>query len=240
MTESLPKKNLPTTKIALIVVAVVLIACFFYFDLRQYLSLEYIKQNQETFQSYYQNNAVTAILAYMFAYVVITALSLPGAAIMTLLGGALFGFVTGTILVSFASTIGATLAFLAARFLLKDTIQSKFSDRLKTINNGIEKEGAFYLFTMRLIPAIPFFVINVVMGLTPIKTSTFFFVSQAGMLAGTAVFVNAGTQIAKIESLGDIMSIELIGSFVLLGLFPLIAKKIMGLIRKDSAPPLKS
>ena len=157
---------------------------------------------------------------------------------MTLIGGALFGLVTGTILVSLCSTTGATLAFLVARFLLRDSIQNKFGDRLEAINRGIEKEGMFYLFTMRLIPAIPFFVINLVMGLTPIRTLPFFFVSQLGMFPGTIVYVNAGTQLAQLDSLAGILSLPLILSFVLLGIFPLIVKKAMKFVtNKRQATP---
>ena len=160
-------------------------------------------------------------------YVVVTALSLPGAAIMTLAAGALFGFWVALLLVSFASSMGATLAFLASRFLFHDTVQQRFGDRLKKLNEGVRKDGAFYLFTLRLVPAFPFFVINLVMGLTPIKVRTFYFVSQVGMLAGTAVYVLAGTQLGQIESASGLLSPELIGAFVLLGIFPWIAKGIM-------------
>ena len=156
-----------------------------------------------------------------------TGLSLPGAAIMTLVGGAIFGLLWGTVIVSFASAIGATLAFLASRYLFRDAIQAKFGDKLGAINRGVEKEGAFYLFALRLVPAFPFFVINLVMGLTPMKTWTYYWVSQLGMLAGTIVYVNAGTQIARIESLAGLVSPGLIGSFVLLGVFPLIAKRVV-------------
>jgi uncharacterized membrane protein YdjX (TVP38/TMEM64 family) len=205
---------------------------FFQFNLGQYLTLEYIKGQQAQFQNFYQENTWLAIGAYMAVYIVSTALSLPGAALLTLLGGALFGLLVGTILVSFASTIGATLAFLVSRMLLRDWVQNKFGNFLKTINEGIEKDGAFYLFTLRLIPAVPFFVINLVMGLTPMKAIQFFLVSQIGMLAGTIVYVNAGTQLAQIESLKGILSPSLIFSFVLLGIFPLLAKKLVGFIKK--------
>ena len=204
---------------------------FFQFDLGQYLTLEYLKGQQAQFQSFYEENTWLAIGAYMAVYITSTALSLPGAALLTLLGGALFGLLVGTILVSFASTIGATLAFLVSRSLLRDWVQNKFGGFLKTINEGIEKDGAFYLFTLRLIPAVPFFVINLVMGLTPMKAIRFFLVSQIGMLAGTIVFVNAGTQLAQIESLKGILSPGLIFSFVLLGLFPLLAKKLVSVIK---------
>jgi pyruvate/2-oxoglutarate dehydrogenase complex dihydrolipoamide dehydrogenase (E3) component/uncharacterized membrane protein YdjX (TVP38/TMEM64 family) len=164
--------------------------------------------------------------------VVSTAFSLPGAALLTLLGGALFGLVTGLIVVSFASTIGATFAFLGSRFFLRDWVQAKFGDRLKAINDGVAKDGAFYLFSLRLIPVVPFFAINLAMGLTPIKTRTYYWVSQLGMFLGTLVYVNAGTQLAQIESLGDIASPGLLASFAALGLFPWIARGIMNLIKR--------
>jgi pyruvate/2-oxoglutarate dehydrogenase complex dihydrolipoamide dehydrogenase (E3) component/uncharacterized membrane protein YdjX (TVP38/TMEM64 family) len=171
-------------------------------------------------------------------YVVVTGLSLPGAAIMTLAGGAIFGLLWGTLIVSFASSIGATIAFLASRFIFRDTVQRRFADGLRAVNAGVEKDGPFYLFALRLVPIFPFFVINLVMGLTPMKTRTFYWVSQLGMLAGTIVYVNAGTQIAQIETLSGILSPGLLGSFVLLGLFPLLAKRIVGLLaaRKVYAP----
>ena len=230
------KNNLKNNfKYIIILLIFGLFGAFFYFDLGHYLSFEYLQQRQSDFQTYKMANPALTIISYVAVYILVTALSLPGAAILTLLGGALFGLVTGTILVSFSSTIGATLAFLVARFMLKDTIQAKFGDKLKIINEGIEKEGMFYLFTMRLIPAIPFFVINLVMGLTPIKTLQFFCVSQAGMLLGTIVYVNAGTELSKLDSLAGILSPQLILSFVVLGAFPLIAKKSIGLIKKRTA-----
>lgn len=209
------------------------IFAFFQYELGQYLTLDFLKDNQQRFVNYYLQNQIQTLGIFAGIYITVTALSLPGAAILTLAAGALFGLFVGTILVSFASTIGATLAFLAARFLLRDSIQAKFGHRLKAINQGIEREGAFYLFTIRLIPAFPFFVVNLVMGLTPIKTFTFFFVSQIGMLLGTIVYVNAGTELAKIESLSGIASPRLIGSFILLGILPLIAKKIIGMIKAN-------
>ena len=214
-----------------IIILFVIAGClgaFFYFDLGQYLSLEYIKAQQENFSKFYKENTYLAIFVYAGIYIIATALSLPGAALLTLLAGALFGLFTGTILVSFASTIGATLAFLVSRTLLRDWVQGKFGSYLKTINDGVEKDGAFYLFTLRLIPAVPFFVINLVMGLTSMKTIQFFVVSQIGMLAGTIVFINAGTQLAQIDSLKGILSPGIIFSFILLGIFPLIAKKFIG------------
>ncbi|HIA55976.1 MAG TPA: TVP38/TMEM64 family protein, partial [Candidatus Lambdaproteobacteria bacterium] len=160
-------------------------------------------------------------------YVSMAVFSLPGAVWMTLGGGAFFGLLTGTVVVSFASTIGATLAMLISRFLLRDWVQGRFAQQMQTINSGIEKDGGFYLFTLRLLPVVPFFVINMGMGLTPLRTLTFYWVSQLGMLPGTLIYINAGSELAKIESLGDILSPTLIGSFVLLGIFPLAVKKII-------------
>lgn len=224
--------NQRLVKIALVALVAVLVVCFFVFDLGRYFNLEFIKAQRDAYQAYYQQNPSVTITAYAAVYVAVTSLSLPGAAVLTLLGGALFGVLTGTVIVSFCSTIGATLAFLVARFLLRDSVQGKFGDRLEAINNGIANEGMFYLFTMRLIPVIPFFVINLVMGLTPIRTPQFFFVSQLGMLPGTIVYVNAGTQLARIDSLAGILSWQLLLSFALLGLFPLIAKKCVALVNR--------
>ena len=214
-------------KTLVIAVLAVCMWAFFHFNLGQYLSFDYIKTQQAGFLNFYRTNTLLAVGAYSAIYIVSTALSLPGAALLTLLGGALFGLFMGTIVVSFASTIGATLAFLVSRLLLRDWVQDKFCRSLESINDGIKKDGAFYLFTLRLIPAVPFFVINLVMGLTPMKTVQFFFVSQIGMLAGTVVFVNAGTQFARIESLSGILSLEIIFSFILLGIFPLLARKLV-------------
>jgi pyruvate/2-oxoglutarate dehydrogenase complex dihydrolipoamide dehydrogenase (E3) component/uncharacterized membrane protein YdjX (TVP38/TMEM64 family) len=214
-------------KLLAVIGLVALIAAFFIFDLGRYFSLDYIKGQQAAVQAYYASHPVQAIGAFFAVYVAVTALSLPGAAIMTLLAGAVFGLVTGSIIVSFASTIGATLAFLVSRFILRDSIESKFGDKLTAINKGIDKDGAFYLFTLRLVPAFPFFVINLVMGLTKMKTWTFFWVSQLGMLAGTIVYVFAGQKLGEITSLKGILSPGLIGAFVLLGLFPLVAKKVI-------------
>ena len=203
------------------------LGAFFYLDLGQYLSLQQIKEEQSHFSEFYRKNTFLAVGVYMTVYILSTALSLPGAALLTLLGGALFGLLVGTILVSFASTIGATLAFLFSRMLLRDWVQNKFGSYLKSFNQGVKKDGGFYLFTLRLIPAVPFFVINLVMGLTPMKTLTFIGVSQLGMLAGTIVYVNAGTKLAQLESLGGILSIKIISSFVMLGIFPLLARKFL-------------
>lgn len=212
-------------KIALLIVGLVLIAGFFIFDLGQYFNLAFLKAQQSGIESYYVNNPLKTALLFFFTYVLVTGLSLPAAGILTLAGGAIFGVLVGTILVSFASTIGATLAFLASRFLFRGFVQERFADKLKVINQGMEKDGAFYLFSLRLVPVFPFFIINLVMGLTPIRTVVFAFASQIGMLAVTIVFVNAGTQLARIEEIGDILSPQLIASFILIGVFPLIAKK---------------
>lgn len=220
-------------KIALIGLIVLLIFIFFYSGLHQYANLDFLKTQQATIDEYNSTHPLTAALIFFTTYIFITGLSLPGAAILTLAGGAIFGVVIGTLLVSFASTIGATLAFLASRFLFREPLQKRFSEKLRIINQGIEKDGAFYLFTLRLVPVFPFFVINLLMGLTPIKTLTFFIISQIGMLAGTIVYVYAGTQLAKISTVKDILSPELIMSLTLLGLFPLIAKKTIDFIQSQ-------
>ena len=223
------------SKIALLIVIACLIAAFFIFDLGQYFNLEFLKARQDDINSFYRENPLQTALLFFSVYVVFTGLSLPAAGIMTLAGGAVFGLLWGTVLVSFASVLGATLAFLASRFLFREVVQSRFSEYLVAINKGIEKDGAFYLFTLRLVPVFPFFVINLVMGLTHIRTLTYAFVSQIGMLVPTIVFVNAGTQLAKINAPGDILSPQLIGSFVLLGVFPLIAKKSIEFIKARKA-----
>ena len=218
-----------------LIIAVLLMACiaaFFALDLGRFLSLAFIKDSQSSFQALFEQNPVGVVLVFFAAYVAVTALSLPGAAIMTLAAGASFGLVLGTVVVSFASTLGATLAMLAARYLLRDSIQARFGKRLIDINKGIEKEGAFYLFTLRLIPVVPFFALNLLMGLTRIRTWTYFWVSQLGMFAGTVVYVNAGTQIAKIDSLRSIASPALIGSFVLLGVLPLAVNKVLQFFKR--------
>ncbi len=214
-------------KIVIFLVIIALIAAFKIFNLGEYLSLSYIKESQEKFQIIYSEHRSAVIVSFMVIYILVTSLSLPGAAVMTIAAGAFFGLVVGTILVSFASTIGATLACFVSRFILRDWIQGKFDDKLKTVNEGIEKEETFYLFTVRLIPVFPFWLINLVMGLTKMSLRTFYWVSQVGMLAGTIVYVNAGKELAKIESMSGILSPTLIFSFVLLGLFPIITKKLL-------------
>ena len=218
-------------RIAVIAVIAALVVAFIWFDLGHYLNLEYLKARQADIDAFYRERPVMVLAAYFAAYVAVTGLSLPGAAIMTLAGGAVFGLLWGTVVVSFASTLGATVAFVVSRFVLRDGIQRRYGDRLETINAGVERDGGFYLFTMRLVPAFPFFVINLVMGLTPMRTFTFAWVSQLGMLPGTIVYVNAGTQLGRIESLQGILSPALIGSFVLLGIFPLLAKWGVGAVQ---------
>lgn len=210
------------SRLLILIVLIAAISAFFVFDLKQYLSLDYFKTQQAAIAAYYAAHPVATIAIFFFAYVAIAALSLPGAGIATLVGGALFGMVTGVIVVSFASSIGATLAFLASRFLLNDWVQGKHGARMKPINEGIEKEGAFYLFALRLVPAVPFFIVNLLMGLTKIKTWTFYWVSQLGMFAGTLVYVYAGTKLGEFK-----VTWQLLLAFALLGIFPLVAKKVI-------------
>lgn len=212
------------------VIAVVL--SYWFFDLGRYLTLEEIKGAQTQLDSWRNGAPVLTSLLFFVLYIAVAALSLPGAAVLTLAAGALFGLVWGVVLVSFASSIGATLAFLVASFILRDSVQKRFGDRLQAINKGIEQEGAFYLFTLRLVPIFPFFLINLLMGLTPIRTLTFYWISQVGMLAGTVVYVNAGTQLAQIESIGGILSPMRVLSFAALGIFPLIGKKVVDWLKK--------
>ena len=219
-------------QLILVAAVIVLVALFFYFDLQRYLSLEFLQAQRSAAVEFHQASPWLTSLGFLAMYVAVTGLSLPGAAILTLAAGAIFGLGLGTVIVSFASTIGATLAFLLARYLLRDAVQRRFEKQLGPINEGVRKDGAFYLFALRLVPAFPFFAINLAMGLTPLKVWTFFWVSQVGMLAGTLVYVNAGQQIGQIESLAGILSPTLILSFALLGLFPLIAKKAVDAIGK--------
>lgn len=219
-------------RLILLSVVVALVGAYFVFDLGQFLSFETLKQGQEQFATMRADSPWLVTGGFFVLYVAVTALSLPGAAVMTIAAGALFGLVTGVVLVSFASSIGATLAFLVSRHVLRDWVQTRFGDKLAAINRGVEREGGFYLFTLRLVPLFPFFLINLVMGLTPMRAGTFYWVSQLGMLAGTAVYVNAGTQLASIDSPAGILSPALIVSFALLGVFPLVARRIVETIQK--------
>ena len=218
-------------KLALLGLIGVLAGLYVHFDLGQYLSLQSLKNQQAAIEAFRASNPLLSVAGYFVVYVIVTALSFPGAALLTLAGGAIFGLLWGTVIVSFASTIGATLAFLMSRFLLRDWVSKRFGQRLAAIDEGVRREGGFYLFTLRLVPAFPFFLVNLLLGLTVMKTWTYFWVSQLGMLAGTVVYVNAGTQLAKLESLSGILSPGLLGSFILLGIFPLIARKLVEIVR---------
>ena len=218
-------------KIALVSFIAILASLFFYLDLHHYADLQILKAQQDAVARYNAAHPWHAAFIFFGGYILITCLSLPGAALMTLAGGAIFGLLIGAVMVSFASTIGATLAFLSSRYLFRAALQKKFADKLTELNNGIEQDGAFYLFAMRLVPIFPFFVINLLMGLTPIKTATFFFISQIGMLPGTLLYVYAGTQLAGITALEDILSPQLLIAFTLIGLFPLLAKKTLAMLQ---------
>ncbi|NDV28841.1 TVP38/TMEM64 family protein [Desulfovibrio sp. JC010] len=219
-------------KILIIMFLVLVAALFFVFDLDRFLTLEYLKNSRQEFQVFYDQNPFLTVFSFFLIYVIVVGVNLPGATVLGLAGGALFGFTVGVLIISFASTIGATLACFFSRYLFRDYVQQKFGDRLEKVNRGIEEEGPFYLFTMRLIPAIPFVVINLVMGLTPMRLKTFYWVSQLGMLPGTMVYVNAGKELGRIDSLSGIVQPGVLFSFVLLGLFPLVVKKVMGLVKK--------
>ena len=208
-------------RLVLVVTLMVMVGAFFYWDLGAYLTLESLKAQQTALDALVAADVVLISAAFFVVYVLVTALSIPGAAIMTLAAGGMFGLGLGLLIVSFASTIGATLAMLVSRYLLRDQVQRRFQRQMDAINEGVKKDGAFYLFTLRLVPIFPFFVVNLLMGLTNIRVLVYFIVSQIGMLAGTIVYVNAGTQLAQVSTLSDIVSPALLGSFVLLGLFPL-------------------
>ena len=218
---------MPFKKIALLLVIALIVGGYIIFDGEQYLSLAF-------FQNLYEQQPLLTAAVYFIIYVIAASLSFPGAALLTIIGGMIFGLWTGLLLVSFASSIGATLAFLASRFLLRDWVQNKLSSYLGSVNQGIEKDGAFYLFTLRLIPLVPFFVINLVMGVTPMRVTVFYLVSQIGMLAGTAVYVNAGAELGAVEefSTAGILSWPLVLSFVLLAIFPFIARAIVGVVQR--------
>lgn len=219
-------------RIPIFVVVILAVASFIYFDAAQYLSLDFFNAQKQEIENYQQRQPIVVAAVYFSIYVVVTAFSLPGAAVMTLIGGALFGLGWGLLLVSFASSIGATLAFFIGRILFRDWVQQRMGAHLNAINQGVEKDGALYLFTLRLVPVFPFFVVNLAMALTPIRAWPFYWVSQIGMLAGTAVFVNAGTQLAQVDELSGILSPALLGSFVLLGFFPWIAKTVVTIIQR--------
>jgi dihydrolipoamide dehydrogenase len=224
----MPKRYL---KILLVGILAVLALTYWAFDLHQLLTLETLKAKRDSFQAYYSSHKAPTAGLFFALYVLVTAVSLPGATLLSLAAGASFGFLPGFLLVSFASSVGATLAFLVSRFLLRDTVERHFGDRLRVMKDGMRREGAFYLFTLRLVPLFPFFVINLLMGLTPMRVLTFYLVSQVGMIPGTLVYVNAGTQLAQVNSVADVLSPGLLASFTLLGVFPLLAKKILGRLK---------
>ncbi|WP_460240912.1 FAD-dependent oxidoreductase [Aurantivibrio infirmus] len=219
-------------KLLILLVFIVGIAMFFVLGFDDYFTFDNLKASQEKFSDLFEQSPWLIASTFFIVYVLMAAFSIPAASLLTLAAGALFGLVLGTVLVSFASSIGSTCAFLVSRYVLGNSMQEKYGNRLKAINEGIEREGAFYLFTLRLVPIFPFFVINILMGLTKIKATTFYWVSQLGMFAATVVYVNAGTQLGQLESVGDILSFNLIASFVLLGFFPLIAKRIIDFVKK--------
>ncbi|MDA9982053.1 FAD-dependent oxidoreductase [Gammaproteobacteria bacterium] len=219
------------SKIILVLAIAAVVVVFFAFGLERFLDPDFLKQQQDHINNYYHENPWRTISIYFLTYVLMAALSLPGAVWVTLIGGAIFGVVAGTIIISFASTIGATLALLVARFLLRDWVQDRFGNRLKTVNKGIEQDGAFYLFTLRMVPLFPFWLINLLMGLTRIPVGVFYLVSQIGMLTATVIYVNAGSQLARIDSLSGILSPSLLVSLSLLGIFPLLAKKLISMTR---------
>jgi len=222
-------------KLVLVGIIALIVLVFFAFDLGQYLSLEYIKAQQDQVEMLYAENQLATLLIFFIIYVIVTGISLPGAAVMSLAAGAVFGLLTGVILISFASTLGASIAFMISRYLFRESVEARFGSSLKSINAGIQQDGAFYLFALRLVPAFPFFVINLVMGLTAIKLRTFYWVSQLGMLAGTIVYINAGTQLAQIDSASGIFSPGIIFSFVLLALLPFAGKKLVTILKHRKA-----
>ncbi len=224
-------------KILLLALLAALAGAFFAFGLGDAFSLASIKANQTRFALFYAENPALTLGGFFLLYVAVTALNLPGATILGLAGGALFGFWAGVAVISFASSIGATLACALSRYLFRAAVLRRFGDRLAGINEGVAREGAYYLFTMRLIPAIPFFVINMVMGLTSMRLFTFYWVSQIGMLPGTAVYVNAGRELGSIDSLSGVLSPGLLLSFILLGVFPLIVKKALALFKHRPGGP---
>jgi len=219
-------------KIIFLSLVLLVFGLFFYFDVGSFLSFSYLKSKQLAFNEFKNKNYFLTALIFIVVYTISTAASLPGAALLTLLSGALFGLFVGTLFVSFSSTMGATLAFLSSRFLFRKSVKSSFPKAYNRINEGIDKEGGLYLFSVRLIPIFPFFVVNLLMGLTNIKTFTYMWVSALGMLPGTIAYVNAGTQISQLKSTKGILSLELIGAFAIIGLLPLVSKKIVEFLKK--------
>ncbi len=219
-------------KIILLTIIGGILISFHVFHLSHYLTFHYFKVSKNMFDLIYREHPFSIILGYMAIYILVISISLPGAAVMTIVAGTLFGFWKGTLIVSFASTIGSTLACFVSRFILRDWVKTKFEKMFSIINRGIEQEGAFYLFTLRLVPIFPLWLINLVAGLTDIPISTFYWVSQAGMLPGTMVYVNAGKELADIDSVSGIFTPGLLFSFALLGIFPVVVKKAISIYRK--------
>ncbi|MEM7355453.1 MAG: TVP38/TMEM64 family protein, partial [Acidobacteriota bacterium] len=218
-------------KLGILLVVAVLFGIFFQMGWHEQLTFENLQAQQTELRASMEANKPAWILGFGLAYIIMAAAQLPGAALMTVAGGVIFGVWLGTLVVSFASTIGATVAMLVSRYLFRDSIEQRYGNKLRAFNEGIEREGGFYLFSLRLIPVVPFFLINLGAGLTSMRTWTFYWVSQLGMLAGTAVYVNAGDQISQLSSLGGLLSPQLWGAFALLALFPFLARKIMGVLR---------
>ena len=215
-----------TLKISLLLFLISLIILFFIYEMNEYSSLQNIKRQYQNLLYYYDKNNLLIHIVFIFIYIITTSLSLPFALALTLIGGALFGFWYGLILVSFGSTIGATIAFLIARFIGYEYVRINYQNQLSKFYNGFKKEGTFYLFALRMVPLFPFFMINIITALMPIKTWTFYWVSQVGMLPGTILYVFAGTQLSEIKSLSDIMSPTIIVTFILIGFFPILVKEI--------------
>ncbi|TMG73325.1 MAG: TVP38/TMEM64 family protein, partial [Betaproteobacteria bacterium] len=218
-------------RLLVLVVVLAAVAAFFLSGAHRYLTFEQLKAEQARLDGWYHAHPALTAGGFFLLYVAITGLSIPGATVLTLIAGALFGLLWGTVLVSFAASLGATCAFLLSRYVLRDSVRRRFAAELERVDRGIAREGALYLFTLRLIPAIPFFAINLAMGVTAMRPWTFYWVSQVGMLAGTLVYVNAGTQLAALTSPRDILSPGLIGALVLLGIFPLVAKKVLDAVK---------
>jgi len=219
-------------KLILIAGIAVAAAVLLYLGPEKYLNLEFIKSQLDQLVDYRRQNPLTAVLIFAAVYIAVTAASIPGALVLTLLGGAIFGFLIGTVVVLISATIGATIAFLVARYLFDDLVRNKMGEKVAGIRESFRREGALYLFSMRLVPVIPFFAINLLMGLTSISTASFFFASLVGMAPGTMVFINAGTQLAQLDSVKGLLSPALIASFILLAVFPYIAKYLLKLVKQ--------
>jgi uncharacterized membrane protein YdjX (TVP38/TMEM64 family) len=223
-------------RILLALIVTLMVIAVFWFDLYQFLTLDFYREQQESIQQLVHKNLALSVCVFFAVYISATAISLPVAGVMVIVAGALFGVVLGSVVISFASTAGATLAFLLSRFLFQDFVDRHFPKATEVINEGIARDGPYYLFSMRLVPVFPYFVINLVMGLTHIRVWTFAWVTQLGLLPITVILANAGEQIALIKSPGDIISPSLTGSLILVGLFPLIARKLLEMFQAERQP----